>query len=137
MGMSPITGLSESMSKILQARVEFGYRQFIQLVARGRDMDIDAVEEIAQGRVWSGEVATEIGLVDGLGDLQAALEQAAQLAGVDDWQAVTLRRDADPRSMLLQTAVRTEGSGGHATAGAAGRGTRLSAAAGQVNGSSG
>jgi protease-4 len=101
MGMNPFTGVNESMAKIMQARVEHGYEQFINLVARGRDLTVAEVEEVAQGRVWSGEVALELGLVDQLGGLQSALEKAAEVAELEDWTSVRLRRPVDPRAALL------------------------------------
>ncbi len=98
---NPFTGINEPLAEILQARVEHGYTQFVNLVARGRDMSPDAVDAIAQGRIWTGDAALELGLVDELGGLQTALEQAAHLAGLEEWDSVTLRPGVDPRSMLL------------------------------------
>ena len=52
----------------------------------GRNMDFDAVDKIAQGRVWSGKEALEIGLVDQLGGLNDAINEAAKLADVSDYK---------------------------------------------------
>ena len=60
--------------------MEHGYGEFIDLVANGRDMSKESVEAIAQGRVWSGAAAQEIGLVDELGNLEDAVARAAELA---------------------------------------------------------
>ncbi len=98
---SPFTGINEPMADILQARVEHGYTQFINLVARGRDMSPDAVDAIGQGRVWTGDVAMELGLVDELGGLEQAVEKAAALADLEEWTKVFMRPGIDPRSMLL------------------------------------
>ena len=76
--------LSEDVSAIFQSEIEKGYRQFIEGVAKGRDMDIEAVEAIAQGRVWSGEDAKEFGLVDAFGGLDEASQAAAKLAGLKE-----------------------------------------------------
>ena len=59
------------------------YDSFIKGVAEGRDMPTEAVEAIAQGRVWSGEQALERGLIDGLGSLEMATGRAAELAGLE------------------------------------------------------
>ena len=59
------------------------------------------VEEVAQGRVWQGSKALELGLVDALGDVNVALEKAAELAGVEQWQAIDLRQPIDPRSIFI------------------------------------
>ncbi|MGN8159303.1 signal peptide peptidase SppA [Salinisphaera sp. RV14] len=75
--------LSEPVKTILQAGVERGYHQFIGHVAQARDMSTDAVDKIAQGRVWSGAGAKRIGLVDKLGDVTQAEAAAAKLAGLN------------------------------------------------------
>jgi protease IV len=58
------------------------YRQFKDRVARGRGMELAAVEEVAQGRVWSGIQAKKVGLVDALGGLEDALADAKERAGI-------------------------------------------------------
>ena len=101
LGGSSLAGLSEQTQNILQSSVEFGYGQFIDLVARGRDMSKAEVEKVAQGRVWQGSKALELGLVDALGDINVALAKAAELAGIEKWQATDLRQPTDPRSILI------------------------------------
>ena len=66
----------------LQASVEDIYERFVNLVAEGRDMDTNAVDAIAQGRVWSGSDALRIGLVDEIGTLEDAIAYAASQAGL-------------------------------------------------------
>jgi protease-4 len=68
-----------------QVRQELGefYARFKRVVSEGRGLAPEAVEEIARGRVWTGEQAQEIGLVDELGDFQTALAAAKELAGLD------------------------------------------------------
>ena len=99
----PFAGISEEMSRILQLNTEQNYEQFVNLVARGRDMSVDAVEEVAQGRVWTGTMAQGLGLVDELGDLQDAIGRAAELAGIDDYRIRRLRPELTPREMLLSS----------------------------------
>jgi protease-4 len=67
---------------VLQGLVDWMYREFITKVAEGRKLAPEKVEEIAQGRVWSGIQAKEIGLVDEIGGLDAAIAYAAQKAGI-------------------------------------------------------
>jgi protease-4 len=67
---------------VLQRMVDWIYSEFITKVAEGRGMDPQRVEEIAQGRVWSGAEAKNIGLVDELGGLDAAIKFAAEKAGL-------------------------------------------------------
>ncbi|MGF1565565.1 MAG: signal peptide peptidase SppA [Flavobacteriales bacterium] len=72
------------------------YTTFISLVAEGRGMSIAEVDSIAQGRVWTGVRAKEIGLVDELGDLEAAIDAAAELAGLEDYKLRELPKMVDP-----------------------------------------
>lgn len=100
-GLNVFTGINDAMASVLQARVNNGYEQFINLVARGRNMTVAEVEKVAQGRVWSGEVALDLNLVDELGGLQAALNKAAALAELDSWSTIRLQRPVDPRAALI------------------------------------
>jgi len=80
--------LDPGIARIFQLSTEKTYRQFLSLVsvARGID-DLDAVDELAQGRVWTGEQAREFGLVDKTGTFQDAIEASARIAGLgDDYQ---------------------------------------------------
>lgn len=108
LGVSPLAGISEDMSGILQASVEHGYEQFIQLVARGRDKTPEEVDYVAQGRIWSGAAALDLGLVDSLGGLQHALDRAAALAGLDQYNVKRLKPPVDPRQQLLAELLTTE-----------------------------
>lgn len=69
---------------LMQSMVERGYETFTGRVAVGRKMPIEKVKEIAEGRVWTGEQAKELGLVDNLGNLEAAVKAAAKLAKLDE-----------------------------------------------------
>ena len=66
--------LPEELGNIIQSNIENGYQRFLEIVAEGRNMNIEQVNEIAQGRVWSGRKALEIGLVDKLGNIDQAIE---------------------------------------------------------------
>ena len=67
---------------MLQRMVDWIYSEFIAKVAEGRNLAPARVEEIAQGRVWSGTEAKNIGLVDEIGGLDAAIKAAAEKAGL-------------------------------------------------------
>ncbi|MBD1872835.1 signal peptide peptidase SppA [Nodosilinea sp. FACHB-131] len=72
---------------ILQRTVDTIYDSFLDRVAEGRDLARPAVAELAQGRVWSGQAALELGLVDELGGVNAAITTAVELAELgDDWR---------------------------------------------------
>ncbi len=73
---------------IIQESVDRIYDVFIHHVAEGRGLPVATVDSIAQGRVWSGLDAKQIGLVDDLGGLEYAIEQAAQLASLDKYRLV-------------------------------------------------
>ena len=74
--------LDPRLERVFQQSTERTYEDFINLVARHRDMSPEAVREIAQGRVWSGAQAKERGLVDQTGTLQQAIDAAARIAGL-------------------------------------------------------
>ncbi len=80
--------LSDIGNNALQSTIEHGYRRFVELVAEARGMNPEAVDRIAQGRVWSGEDAQANGLVDSLGGLQDAVAAAAKLAELADYDTV-------------------------------------------------
>ena len=88
-------GLSPEMASIVQALSIGAYDDFVQLVATGRGMSRDAVEQVADGLVWTGQEAAKNGLVDDLGGLEQAVAAAASLAGVEQWRT---RRTSVPPS---------------------------------------
>lgn len=77
--------VSPEEGALIQAHVERGYELFTGRVAMGRKMKQDDVKAIAEGRVWSGEQALKLGLVDKLGNLDDAIEAAAKLAKIKDY----------------------------------------------------
>ncbi|MDD4820447.1 MAG: signal peptide peptidase SppA [Flavobacteriales bacterium] len=83
-----LTPVSDGLGVIIQKSVEGTYAQFLSRVAAGRGMTTDAVNEIAQGRVWTGSDALSLGLVDGIGGMYDAIEKAASLAKVDDYKVI-------------------------------------------------
>ena len=99
--LDPFGGVSERMGNVLQAAVEDTYARFVNLVARGRDMAPEEVEAIAQGHVWSGRKALDLGLVDGLGHLNRAVEAAAERAGIDDYNVVTIDEPLSTQEKIL------------------------------------
>ena len=71
--------------RLLQSHVERGYDLFTRRVAEGRSLSQDSVDAIGQGRVWTGEQAMNLGLVDALGNLDDAIEEAARLAELEEY----------------------------------------------------
>ena len=100
--LTPFFDLSERENRIMQMRTDSIYSLFLQRVAEGRNLTIAAVDEIAQGRVWTGSKAVTLGLADGLGDLSDATAAAAGMAGLSDYRTVTYPKVLDPLQQLLQ-----------------------------------
>ena len=78
--------LSNEMNQFIQMNIDHGYHTFISLVAKARNMTTEQVDNIAQGQVWLGSEGSKNGLVDKLGDFDDAIEMAATLANISDYQ---------------------------------------------------
>ncbi len=102
--LSALRELGPDARRILQASVEDAYRIFTGKVADARGISIERVEKLAGGRVWTGEEALELGLVDQLGSLDEAVAAAARLAGLPDgaYGIVELERPLDWREALAR-----------------------------------
>ncbi len=94
--LSPHEGFTESERKAMQKMLDDIYGQFTKKAASGRKMEHDALEKLARGRVYTGAMAKEIGLVDELGTLEDAVQHAQKLAGLD--------ADDKPERMILPPA---------------------------------
>ena len=103
----PFKSPSKSLNEALQLSVEHGYTQFVELVAKGRRLEIEQVEPLSQGKVWLGVEAVENGLADELGSLPKALLKAAELAEVDDWSPLYMKKPVDPRDAFLAELLKT------------------------------
>jgi protease-4 len=79
---SPIREMTEKEKKILQNFVERIHRQFVNDASKGRGIDFGKMMALADGRIFSGEEAKELGLIDRLGNLEDAVEWAGRLAGI-------------------------------------------------------
>ncbi len=88
--------------EIMQMNVEQVYSDFTGKVASGRKMSLESVDSIGQGRVWSGNRALKIGLVDEIGGLRDAIKGAAGLAGLETYSIRELPPVEDPYTRLLK-----------------------------------
>ncbi len=79
---SPVRNMTEDERKIFKQFVDNIHRQFVEAIAEGRKMDRAKVESLADGRIFSGEEAKSIGLVDRLGNLEDAIEWAGRMGGI-------------------------------------------------------
>lgn len=80
--------MSEDFNQVTQQSIEIIYNTFLNRVAVGRNMSVAKVDELAQGRVWSGKEALNNGLVDELGSMEDAIKYAALIANVTDYKTV-------------------------------------------------
>ena len=98
---SPTREMTAAEREILQNLIDDVHSQFVASVADGRDIDEDVVRSIADGRVFSGRRAMEMGLVDGMGNLEVAIKRAAELAGIDGEPKVVYPPGKKPRFIDL------------------------------------
>ncbi len=97
--LSPDRALTAEERELLQALIDSSYDQFVEAVATGRGLSTEAVRQFADGRVFSGAQAKELGLVDELGDEERARALAVELADLDEnCKPVTLGK---PKKQLL------------------------------------
>ena len=86
------TAFTESQRLAYRGQLEDIYEDFTSRVATGRSLSIERVKEIAKGRVWTGEQAKDIGLVDELGGIMTAIDLAKELADIDADTTVRIKR---------------------------------------------
>lgn len=89
---------------IMQGYINRGYALFTKRCADGRQMSTADIEAIAQGRVWTGEMAQELGLVDMLGDIELAKEIAAEKAGIESYTLISYPKEENVLDMFLNQA---------------------------------
>ena len=118
-GTTPLAGslridrpLNPQLGASLDAGVAHAYQVFLQIVADGRSMEVDEVAQAAEGRVWSATDALELGLVDQLGNLDAAIEAAAARAELASYEVEYVEQPATFSELFFQQlAERTGGLG--------------------------
>ncbi len=94
--------INPQLENIMQNSVLRTYKRFISLVAEGREQTVEEIDQIAQGRVWAGSTAVELGLVDAIGDLEDAIDSAAILADLTDYDVVYLEKELSTKEKFLQ-----------------------------------
>lgn len=109
--LRPDRALDPRLGDVIQQIIENGYNDFITKVAAARHMSVDEVDAIAGGRVWSGDDAHRLGLVDKLGGLEDAVASAATLAGLGDTYGVRTiqRRRTFREDVLLEMVTQVGG----------------------------
>lgn len=92
MGYSPYEPMTQDFYDVTKEGVERVYTTFLDRVAEGRNMTYDQVDTVAQGRVWTGREALEVGLIDELGSLDDAVAAAAELAELESYKTTSYPR---------------------------------------------
>jgi protease-4 len=100
-GITPFYDVNDAEGQIIQESVEEFYDLFLRRVAEGRDMTKDAVHKVAQGRVWTGAKAIELGLADEVGDLEQAMIIAAEKAGLSKFRVLEYPTIKDPLQQIF------------------------------------
>ena len=103
-------GISPEAQRLLQSGTEDIYRRFLSLVSENRDMPVERVAELAEGRVWAGGTARQLGLVDAFGNLDDAITEAASRAEVeaDDVRVLWIEQPPDPFTEFVRNWTRDE-----------------------------
>ena len=111
MGYSIYEPLQPGFIKSTKESIKKVYESFKLKVSEGRNLTLDEVELIAQGRVWSGKQALNIGLIDSLGDLNAAIEDAAKLADIKEFNIIEYpKRKASFESLIQDFSISLKGN---------------------------
>ncbi len=99
-----LTGLTPEVEGMLQSNIESNYGRFLTLVGKSRGKAPAEIDRVAQGRVWDGGTARQLGLVDEFGGLDAALAWVAAQAKLEkgSWHPAFLGEDVDPYASLLE-----------------------------------
>jgi protease-4 len=104
-----LRGPSPEANQLLQASVDSIYRRFLSLVGRSRGKSPAEIDRVAQGRVWDGGTARQLGLIDGFGGMEEAVAKAAELAKLGDERGVRyLERPPTLRETLLEAVAGEE-----------------------------
>jgi len=94
--------MSPKFRDVITESIEATYQTFLTRVAEGRNMSMERADSLAQGRVWSGVEALELGLVDQLGGLEDAISEAAELAGISSYSIRRYPRYKSNFEMLME-----------------------------------
>ena len=93
------------VTQSIQASIDNTYDKFVSKVSENRNMSYREVLSIAGGRIWSGEKALKLGLVDKIGDLDDAIKSAASYADLDDYKIVSYSKEMDPFEIFLNELI--------------------------------
>jgi protease-4 len=102
-GLDLTQPLSPQLTESIQLSVDYGYRQFIEIVSKGRKIDKERLAGIAEGRVFDGRTAQQVGLVDKLGNLREAVAAAAKRAKISgNFTPSYIKKPLSVREQMLE-----------------------------------
>ena len=101
-GLPLYQGLTRGAKDIMQLLIERGYTEFLTMVGSNRNMSVSEVDAVAQGRVWTGSTALELGLVDKLGTFDDAIAAAAEKAGLTNYDVQVITQELSPTEQMLK-----------------------------------
>ena len=101
----PRSSMPESVTNAIQASVDNTYEKFVNKVSDNRVMEYEEVHAISKGRIWSGEKAFKLGLVDKIGNLDDAINAASKLANIDDYKVIRYFKDMDPFEVFISELI--------------------------------
>ena len=101
-GLPLFKGLEPAAKDLFQLLIERGYSEFLSLVGENRNMSTAEVDNVAQGRVWTGAKALELGLVDKLGSLDDAVKAAADKAGLANYDIKVIGQELSPSEQMIK-----------------------------------
>lgn len=102
LGLNTIYDMSPEEKALYQAQTNRLYDIFINRVSEGRGIPANTIREIAEGRVWTGTRAMEIGLVDRIGDLEDAIQVAANMSGLEEYRISSYPKIKEPLLQLIE-----------------------------------
>jgi protease-4 len=94
--------LNPIIADSIEQVIRHNYQRFIQTVSEGRNLALQDVEKIAQGRVWSGKSAKALGLVDQFGNLQDAVHSAARMTSLTDYDVTYIKQPLTAREKMIK-----------------------------------
>ena len=94
--------ISPLLKESISISLRHGYDQFLNIVSEGRAIDKAQVSRVAEGRVFDGQTAMDLGLVDKLGDMKDAIDSAARLAGLTEYSAHYIRKPLTVKDEIMQ-----------------------------------
>ena len=99
------SSMPDNVTNAIQKSVDGIYDEFVNKVANNREMRYEEVHAVAKGRIWSGEKALQLGLVDKIGGLEDALTSASKLAEIDDYEVVSYFKEMDPFEIFISELI--------------------------------